>query len=66
MPDLSVSCSIIVSDGLPRVKTNPGLAKINLSNEQLQETMLTSTLIIWVAFSRDIEFNRKVVKIVKV
>ena len=47
LPDLSVSCSIIVSDGLLMVKSNPRQVKINLSTEKLQETMLSPTLIIW-------------------
>ena len=57
LPDLSVSCSIIVSDGQNQARPDP--VKINLSKEKLQETMLTSTLILWVALFRDIELNRK-------
>ena len=57
LPDLSVSCSIIVSDG--QNQTRPDQVRINLWKEKLQETMLTSTLILWVALFRDIELNRE-------
>ena len=59
LPDLSVSCSIIVSDGLLMVKTSHGQVKINLSKEKLQETMLTPTLSNLGGFIRDIELNRE-------